>query len=146
MRRKFKFQMCVWVVAQIPQRLKSTFFEEKNSSLRLNFCSAKMDFFLVLAHCGTASGVAFKLPVHYRQKKIKKWQIFLIKNHAFELEAMFFEAGKLPGYSHNDPEHFGKLEFAHCFSCRSVDHLCTSNTVQCHISVALCDLLRKVSP
>ena len=26
-KKKFKFQMCVWVVAQLPQRLKSMFFE-----------------------------------------------------------------------------------------------------------------------
>ena len=30
--KKFQFQMCVWMVAQLTQRLKSTFFE-KNSSL-----------------------------------------------------------------------------------------------------------------
>ena len=42
---KFQFQMCVWVVARLPQRLKSTFFENF-SSIRFPFRDPPLKIFL----------------------------------------------------------------------------------------------------
>ena len=63
--KKFQFQMCIWVVARLPQRLKSTFFEIFGDrpleifSKNIDFCHCgkqcivlpKWNFFRVLAHC-----------------------------------------------------------------------------------------------
>ena len=65
--KKIQFHMQVWIIARLPEILKSMFFE-KNSSLRVSFMDLNLNFFQKMLILAFEANSAVQCPAKMRPK------------------------------------------------------------------------------